>query len=126
MGLPGQAPARLAGMAAGAGKLGLGVLGASTITEPLTSAVTASIFPESYGSGQSARYGDVPAMSAAPMPTGATDSDLSALQHQRQMELIYARNYKFPSYMYHISQGGMPNAFEMAKEMVSAPSNRYM
>jgi hypothetical protein len=126
MGLSGQMPTRLAGMAAGAGKLGLGVVSTHALTEPLTKAITTSIFPESYSSGQSVQYGDVPSMPSASTPAGPTAADLNALQHQRQMELIYARNYKFPSYMYHISQGGAPSSFEMAKDMLSTPSVRYM
>lgn len=126
MGLPGQVPTRLAGLAAGAGKLGIGVLGATMITEPITDAISNAVIPEGYSSGQSRQaYTDIPVSGAMEQEVPVSTLNDPALEHQRRLELTYARNYKFPSYIYHISQGGTSNPFEIANQMVSTPTTRY-
>jgi hypothetical protein len=125
-GLPGQMPMRLAGLAAGAGKLGVGVLGASTVTEPISNAIANAVIPEGYGSGQSRQsYGDIPTTAPVEQQIPVTATDDPGLDHQRRLELTYARNYKFPSYIYHVSQGGTANPFEIANQMLSTPTTRY-
>lgn len=124
---------RIGGLAAETGKFGLGMLGATAIVEPLTAGVTRTILPEGYGQGQTldaGLVGDMPmaqieAMQQPVVQQGMSPDDQAALEHKRRLELIYARNYKFPSYIHHISQGGTSDPFTMAKEMVSAPPMKY-
>lgn len=124
---------RVGGLAAEAGKFGLGMLGATAIVEPLTAGVTRTILPEGYGQGQTrdaGLVGDIAINQAEMTPQltvqqGMSPEDQAALEHKRRLELIYARNYKFPSHIYHVSQGGTPDPFTMAKEMVSAPPMKY-
>ena len=128
MGLPAPAAQSLAGAAAGLGKLGIGVIGGMAVTEPLTRAVTRSVLPESYGGGRNTQTGiqaDITSAELAAMPEAVVGTDPNALEHQRRLELTYARNYKFPSYIYHVSQGGSSNPFEIANQMLSTPTTRY-
>lgn len=126
MGVPGQVPTRLAGLAAGAGKLGVGVLGATAITDPVSNAIANTFIPEGYSSGQSRQgYADIPVTVPTGQEVPIATADDAATEHQRRLELTYARNYKFPSYIYHISQGGTSNPFEIANQMVSTPTTRY-
>ena len=128
IGIPTTAAKSLAGMAAGTGKLGLGVIGGMAITEPLTRAVTSSVLPEGYGGARNTQTGmqaDITGAQLASMPEQVIAADPAALDHQRRLELTYARNYKFPSQIYHISQGGAPTPFEIANQMLSTPTTRY-
>jgi len=128
MGIPPSAAQGLAGFAAGAGKLGVGVLGGMAITEPLTRAVTSSLLPEGYGGGRTVQTGiqaDITGAQLAATPEAIVATDPASLEHQRRLELTYARNYKFPSQIYHISQGGSPTPFEIANQMLSTPTTRY-
>ena len=128
MGMPTPAAQKLAGLAAGAGKLGLGVVGGMAITEPLTKAVTSSVLPEGYGGAsniQTGMQGDIIGSQVASMPEQVIPTGNAALDHQRRLELTYARNYKFPSYIYHVSQSGAPSPFEIANQMVSTPTASY-
>jgi hypothetical protein len=128
MGVPTSAAQGLAGAAAGLGKLGLGVVGGMAVTEPLTRAVTRSVLPEGYGGGRNTQTGvqaDITGVELAATPEAIVAGDPAALEHQRRLELTYARNYKFPSQIYHISQGGTPSPFEIANQMLSTPTTRY-
>ncbi len=135
MGIPAPAAQGLAGAAAGLGKLGLGVVSGMAITEPLTRAVTRSVLPEGYGGGRNIQTGvqaDITSEELNTMPevpvainSGVVPLDPVHAEHQRRLELTYARNYKFPSQIYHISQGGAPNPFEIANQMLSTPTTRY-
>lgn len=141
MGLKEGAANRLAGLAAGTGKLGLGIAGGAAIVDPLAQAVTRGIIPET--GGQQGVYGDIPEEIPIQQPvapvvqTDQTGMDPAALEHQRRLELIYARNYKFPSYIHHISsqQGSddplvlaqqmTGSSFDLAKQMTNVPAMRY-
>jgi hypothetical protein len=129
-GLPGQVPMRLAGLAAGAGKLGVGFLGAGAITEPVSNAIANVVFPEGYGSGQTKQaYTDIPGNQQqgqeVPVSTMGVMDPAAAVDHQRRMELTYARNYKFPSYIYHVSQQATGDPFQIANQMLSTPTVSY-
>lgn len=118
----------LAGGVAATGKFGLGVLGMAALTEPLTKAVTNAVLPEGYGAGQNTQTGiqsDITQAQLSSIPEQVVVPDPEALEHQRRLELTYARNYKFPSYIYHVSQGGTSNPFEIANQMLSTPTTRY-
>jgi len=117
---------RLAGLTAGAGKLGLGIAGGAAVVDPLSQAITRGIIPE-YGSQQGIAA-DIPIQQPVPpvVQTNQEGMDPEALAHQRRLELIYARNYKFPSYIHHISSnqsGGDP--FAIANQMLNTPTARY-
>ena len=128
MGLKEGAANRLAGLAAGTGKLGLGVVGAATVVDPLAQAVTHSIIPENTPQGV---VGDMPMGMMQPVPPMINPNqqgmDPEALEHQRKLELIYARNYKFPSYIHHSSSSTAPkiSPFTGAMEMTTPPSVNY-
>lgn len=127
MGVPAPVAQGVAGTVAGAGKLGLGFAGGMAITEPLTRAVTSAVLPEGYGGGRNTQTGiqaDITGAELAPVAESVVPVDPSS-EHARRLELTYARNYKFPSYIYHISQGGSPNPFEIANQMLSTPTTRY-
>lgn len=127
MGVPTPLAEGVAGTIAGAGKLGLGFASGMAITEPLTRAVTSTVLPEGYGGGRNTQTGiqaDITGAELAPVAESVVPVD-SAPEHARRLELTYARNYKFPSYIYHISQGGTPNPFEIANQMLSTPTTRY-
>lgn len=118
----------LAGGAAATGKFGLGLAGMMAVTEPITKAVTSAVFPEGYSGGrntQTATQADITGAQLAATPEAIVGTDPAALEHQRRLELTYARNYKFPSYIYHVSQGGAPSPFEIANQMLSTPTTRY-
>lgn len=121
-------PQRLAGglssTAAAAGKFGLGFAGAAALTEPITQAVTTAVLPEGYGGGRNIQVGIQGDINVAPSAE-TTGVDPASIEHQRRLELIYARNYKFPSYIHHISQQQTTDPFAMATQMVSAPNTRY-
>jgi hypothetical protein len=126
MGLKQGAAQRLAGLAAGTGKLGLGIVGGSAIVEPVAQAITSGIIPEQ--GKQQGVVGDIPIQQPIPpmIQTNQEGMDPEALAHQRRLELIYARNYKFPSYIHHVSSsegGGDP--FAIANQMVNTPTVRY-
>lgn len=121
MGVPQGLAGGAAGLAAGAGRLGLGTLGQVALVEPISSAVSRSVFPEGFGGGQTT-YSDMP---DAQIATGTNDMvDPVEAEHRRRLELIYARNYKFPSYIHHVSQSTM-NPFDMANQMVNVPTTNY-
>lgn len=127
MGVPAPLAGGVAGTLAGAGKLGLGFASGMAITEPLTRAVTNAVLPEGYGGGRNTQTGiqaDITGAELAPVAEPVVPIDPSS-EHARRLELTYARNYKFPSYIYHISQGGTPNPFEIANQMLSTPTTRY-
>lgn len=127
MGVPTPLAEGVAGTIAGAGKLGLGFASGVAITEPLTRAVTSAVLPEGYGGGRNTQTGiqaDITGAELAPVAEPVVPVD-STPEHARRLELTYARNYKFPSYIYHISQGGTPNPFEIANQMLSTPTTRY-
>lgn len=118
----------LAGGAAATGKFALGVAGMAAVTEPITKAITGAVFPEGYGGGSNTQTGiqaDITGAQLTATPEAIVDVDPAALEHQRRLELTYARNYKFPSYIYHVSQGGASNPFEIANQMLSTPTTRY-
>lgn len=133
IGLKEGAANRLAGLAAGTGKLGLGLAGGTAIVEPATQAITNAIIPEQPRNV----YGDMPVANEEfmpmPQPTppiiqpnweGMSEADLA---HQRQLELIYARNYKFPSTIHHVSSSDqMGDPFAMAMQMVNVPTTKYL
>jgi len=127
MGLKPGAAQRLAGLTAGAGKLGLGIAGGAAVVDPLAQAVTRGIIPEP--GSQQGIVGDLPIQQVIPpvVQTNQEGMDPEALAHQRRLELIYARNYKFPSYIHHISsnQGGGGDPFAIANQMLSTPTARY-
>lgn len=123
-GVPERLAGGLAGTAATVGKFGLGFAGAAALTEPITQAVTNAVLPEGYGSGQNTQKGYQGDIAGAVAP-GATGVDPAAIEHQRRLELIYARNYKFPSYIHHVSQEQMTDPFAIADRMVRAPQARY-
>lgn len=127
MGLKQDAAQRLAGLAAGTGKLGLGIAGGAAIVDPLAQAVTRGILPEQ--GQQQGIVGDMPIQQPIPpmIQTNQEGMDPTALEHQRRLELIYARNYKFPSYIHHVSsnEGGGADPFAIANQMVSTPTVRY-
>lgn len=128
MGIPPTAAQGLAGLAAGAGKLGVGLVGGMAITDPLTKAVTSSVLPEGFGGGRNTQTGiqaDITGAELTATPQAIVAGGPETLDHQRRLELTYARNYKFPSYIYHISQGGTPSPFEIANQMLSTPTTRY-
>ena len=128
MGVPTPLAEGVAKTVAGAGKLGLGFAGGMAITEPLTRAVTSAVLPEGYGGGRNTQTGvqaDIAGVELAATPEAVVDTSPAALEHQRRLELTYARNYKFPSQIYHISQGGSPTPFEIANQMLSTPTTRY-
>jgi len=115
---------------AGAGKLGLGFASGMAVTEPLTRAVTTAVLPEGYGGGRNTQTGvqaDITGVELAATPEAvvATDPATAATEHQRRLELTYARNYKFPSYIYHVSQNRAADPFEIANQMLSTPTTRY-
>ena len=131
MGVPAAVASGAAGIAASAGKLGLGTLGQAAFVEPISSAVTRTVFPEGFGGGQNVQTGaqaDIAGAAVAPQLTpGAMSSgmiDPAETAHRRQLELIYARNYKFPSYIHHVSQSTQ-NPFEIANQMVNVPTVNY-
>ena len=114
-----------AGLAAGAGRLGLGTLGQATLVEPISRAVTAAVIPEGYGLAQNMQtpmQGDI--TGAVASPGVMLDMDPAEIQHRRNLETIYARNYKFPSYIHYMSQSNM-NPFEIAHQMVNVPTVNY-
>jgi len=116
-----------AGLAAGVGRLGLGTLGQAALVEPISSAVARSVFPEGFGGGQNtqtAMQADIAGAAVAPQMTPGVNPMDPEAQHRRQLELIYARNYKFPSYIHHISQSTQ-NPFEIASQMVNVPTVNY-
>lgn len=124
MGIPAAAATGMAGIAASAGKLGLGTLGQAAFVEPISTAVTRSVFPEGITGGSNVQTGmqaDIAGATIAPQMTGAMDPEA---QHRRNLELIYARNYKFPSYIHHVSQSTQ-NPFEIANQMVNVPTVNY-
>lgn len=130
LGLKEGASQRLAGLAASAGKLGLGIAGGTAIVEPLAQAITRGIIPEP-GTAQDS-YGDIPRGLPIQEPVAPVVNpnqqgmDPEALAHQRRLELIYARNYKFPSYIHHISSSqGTSDPFAIAQQMTNVPSVRY-
>lgn len=130
MGLKESAAQRLAGLTAGAGKLGLGIAGGAAIVDPLAQAVTRGIVPEQ--GRQQGVYGDIPGGIPIQEPVAPVVNpnqqgiDPEALAHQRRLELIYARNYKFPSYIHHISSNqGTSDPFAIAQQMTNVPSVRY-
>lgn len=105
MGVSPTVAAGAAGLAAGAGRLGLGTLGQAALVEPVSTAVTRSVFPEGFSGGnnvQTAMQADLAGASIAPQMMGGMDP--AEVEHRRNLELIYARNYKFPSYIHHVSQ----------------------
>lgn len=131
MGVPAAVASGAAGLAASAGKLGLGTLGQVGLVEPISSAVTRTVFPEGFGGGQNVQTGIqadmagavvAPQLAQSPMPTGGMDP--AEVAHRRQLELIYARNYKFPSYIHHVSQSTQ-NPFEIANQLVNVPTVNY-
>lgn len=116
-----------AGLAAGAGRLGLGTLGQVALVEPISSAVTRSVFPEGFGGGQNmqtAMQADIAGANIPPQVAGGMNPMDVEAQHRRNLELIYARNYKFPSYIHHVSQSTQ-NPFEIAHQMVNVPTVNY-
>jgi hypothetical protein len=118
----------LSGGAAATGKFALGVAGMAAVTEPITKAVTNVVFPEGYGGGRNTQTGMQADMTGAQLtnaPETVVNTSPEAANYQRQLELTYARNYKFPSYIYHVSQSGAPNPFEIANQMLSTPTTRY-
>lgn len=121
MGVPQNVAGGLAGTAAGIGRLGLGTLGQVAVVEPLSSAVTRSVFPEGFGGGQTQQADSPVAQAMPPMPE---TMDPAEAEHRRRLELIYARNYKFPSYIHHVSQSTM-NPFDIANQMVNVPTVNY-
>jgi hypothetical protein len=126
--IPESVASGLAGGAAATGKFGLGLAGMVAVTEPITKAVTSAVFPEGYSSGQNtqtATQADITGAELAATPEAVVGADPAALEHQRRLELTYARNYKFPSYIYHVSQSGTSNPFEIANQMLSTPTTRY-
>jgi hypothetical protein len=127
MGIPAAVATGAAGLAASAGRLGLGTLGQAAFVEPISTAVTRSVFPEGLGGGRNQQTGmqaDLAGAAVAPqMATGMNSMDAEA-QHRRQLELIYARNYKFPSYIHHVSQSTQ-NPFEIANQLVNVPTVNY-
>ena len=127
MGLKEGAANRLAGLAAGTGKLGLGIVGGAAVVDPLAQAVTRSIIPENTPQGV---VGDMPMGMMQPVPPMINPNqqgmDPEALEHQRKLELIYARNYKFPSYIHHVSESNqMGDPFAMAQQMVNVNPTKY-
>lgn len=125
MGIPAGIATGAAGLAAGAGRLGLGTLGQATFVEPISTAVTRSVFPEGLGGGNTMQTGMQADVAAAGInPQMNMGMDPAELQHRRNLELIYARNYKFPSYIHHVSQSSM-NPFEIANQMVNTPTANY-
>lgn len=125
IGLKPEAAQRLAGLAAGTGKLGLGIAGGAAIVDPLAQAVTNSIVPESPGQGI---VGDIPIQQPMPPMVNPNQEgmDPAALEHQRRLELIYARNYKFPSYIHHVSSNqGSSDPFTIANQMLNVPTTNY-
>ena len=128
MGIPGPAAQGIASAAASLGKLGVGFVGGMAVTEPLTRAVTRSVLPEGYSGGHNTQTGiqaDVTNAELSAMPETVVGVDPESAEHQRRLELTYARNYKFPSYIYHVSQGGPSNPFEIANQMLNTPTTRY-
>lgn len=126
--MPGVVARGLAGGAAATGKFGLGVVGMAALTEPLTKAVTNAVLPEGYGGGRNTQTGvqaDITGAQLAATPEATIAVDPAAIEHQRRLELTYARNYKFPSYIYHVTQSGATNPFEIANQMLSTPTTRY-
>lgn len=132
--MPSVAAQGLSSTAAGLGKFGLGAVGMAAVTDPLVKAVTGAVFPESYGTGNNTQTATQADITGAQIPVNAGPEiavpvqqgvDPMSEDHQRRLELTYARNYKFPSYIYHISQGGTPNPFEIANQMLSTPTTRY-
>lgn len=126
--IPGPVAGGLAGGAAATGKFALGIAGMAGVTEPITKAVTGAVFPEGYGGGrntQTATQADVTGAQLTNAPEAVVNTSPEALNYQRQLELTYARNYKFPSYIYHVSQSGAPGPFEIANQMLSTPTTRY-
>jgi len=135
--MPAPVARGLSSGAAATGKFGLGVIGMAGLAEPVTNAVTNAVFPEGYSSGQNTQttaQADIPNAAMAPTPAeqvaaipslqGATDPE--ALAHQRRLELIYARNYKFPSYIHHVSsEDQMGDPFAMAQQMVNVKPTKY-
>lgn len=127
MGVPAGVATGAAGLAAGAGRLGLGTLGQAAFVEPISTAVARTVSPEGFGGGQNtqtAMQADLAGAAVAPqMAAGMNPMDPEA-QHRRNLELIYARNYKFPSYIHHVSQATQ-NPFEIANQMVNVPTVNY-
>jgi hypothetical protein len=120
-----EAAQRVAGLAANLGKLGIGVAGGAAIIDPLAQAVTQSIVPESPGQGI---VGDMPIQQpmASMINPNQQGMDPAALEHQRRLELIYARNYKFPSYIHHISSNqGLPDPLAIANQMTNVSTRKY-
>lgn len=108
-----------AGLAAGAGRLGLGTLGQVALVEPVSTAVTRSVFPEGFGGGQNmqtAMQADITGATIAPEMMGGMDP--AEIQHRRNLELIYARNYKFPSYIHHVTQSNS-DPFAVANQILN-------
>lgn len=131
MGVPQAVATGAAGLAAGAGRLGLGTLGQAAFVEPISTAVTRTVFPEGFGGGQNVQTGvqaDMSGMAVAPqlatMPPSVGVVDPAEIEHRRKLDLIYARNYKFPSYIHHVSQATQ-NPFEIANQMVNVPTVNY-
>jgi hypothetical protein len=131
MGVPAAVATGAAGLAASAGKLGLGTLGQVGLVEPISTAVTRTVFPEGFGGGRNMQTGmqaDIAGATVAPqlaqgsVPTGPMDP--AEIEHRRKLDLIYARNYKFPSYIHHVSQATQ-NPFEIANQMVNVPTVNY-
>lgn len=126
MGVTPGVAAGAAGLAAGVGRLGLGTLGQATLVEPISSAVTRSVFPEGFGSGQNMQTGMQADVPGAYIPAGGmTDVDMAELQHRRNLETIYARNYKYPSYIYHLSQSTM-DPLEYATQIMDMKPVKYL
>ena len=114
----------------GAGKalasLAASQIGSIAITEPVTSAITNAIYPEQPSSGQTAQTRGQADLAAAQLQAADQQmTDPAALEHQRRLELIYARNYKFPSYIHHVTEGGLPSPMEMAQQMTNVKSQNY-
>lgn len=125
MGIPSSVAAGAAGLAAGAGRLGLGTLGQAAFVEPISTAVTRTVLPEGFGGGQNIQTGVQADLAGATVaPQIAAGMDPSEIDHRRKLELIYARNYKFPSYIHHVSQSTQ-NPFEIANQLVNVPSVNY-
>ena len=131
LGIPSAVATGAAGLAASAGKLGLGTLGQAAFVEPISTAVTRTVFPEGFNGGQNMQTGiqaDMAGAAVAPqlgqtgLPVGMMDP--AEVAHRRQLELIYARNYKFPSYIHHVSQTN-PDPFAIANQMVNVPTANY-
>jgi len=132
MGVPSAVAGGVAGLAASAGKLGLGTLGQTAFVEPISRAVTGAVFPEGFGGGRNMQTGiqaDMVGAAVAPQLTPGSMSsgmmDPAEIEHRRQLELIYARNYKFPSYIHHVSQSS-PDPFAIANQMLNVPTTHYL